>query len=215
MKALCLPFSLLILAITFLGCGTESPGATINPKTDTTSIVDPGNNTPDNNVVIGQDLTQQVDNNTSFDTNIPPTTLQRACGIKNTGIGTKLIGSPCNAHEECSTGYCYDEWYLSWAGGFRFCTIACNGCDSVFNSCNDWNDQSPGRELKCNIVSNGCTKQENPGMQVLGFCVPTCVNTGQCIEAYGPGSYTSCEQSNIPECGSFGHPNKVCFVGKP
>ncbi len=208
--SLCVVLSFFVLS----SCGEDSPGGTINPNTDTTSAIDPGTTVPDTNVVIGQDLTGQVDT-TPFDTNIPPTTLQRACGIKNTGLGAKLIGAPCAAHEECTTGYCYDEWYLNWGGGFRFCTIACNGCDSVFNACIDYNDQSPGRELKCHIVSNGCTKTQFPDMDVKGFCVPSCINAGQCVDAYGAGSYTSCEQARIEECGTFGTPNKVCFVGKP
>lgn len=210
-KSICISF--LFACFILSSCGDESPGGTITPPKDTTAIVDPGNNVQDTFVNPPQDLATQIDI-PLIDTNVPPTRMQRACGIKNTGTGSKLLGDMCTAHEECSTGYCYDEWYLSWGGGFRFCTIACNGCDGVFNSCDDYNNQSPGRELKCNIISNGCTQGVYPGHEVRGFCVPSCVDIGQCIEAYGAGSYTSCQQSKIDECGSFGTPNKVCFVPK-
>ncbi len=145
--------------------------------------------------------------------------LSRACGAAlSVSPGTKQIGEICADHNECETGYCYDEWYLGWAGGFRFCTLACNSCPqgSQF-ACADFNRSEGGQNLtyQCEILQNSCHVAAFGAFDVAGICVPRCSDIGRCNTFFGS-AYTECMVPNIRtnSCGTIGV-NKVCTVPEP
>lgn len=218
--------SRLIVVLTvflFSACGGDTNGTNI-PTQDTgkadTGTVDtgvlPDSLAPDNRVVdLGTpDSGPSIDQGTTdFGNNIPEHLL--ACGMNaQSSTGTLTIGAKCTDHGQCSTGYCYNEWYMGWGGGFRFCTVACNGCTDALNSCSDFVEPG-GPDLTCLVVRTGCHSTNFGDFDIDGFCVPRCDGLSDCNSAFGAGTYWACEAPSTNECGSIGASLKSCFNAQP
>ena len=213
------------LAGALMACGGGDSG-TITPGADTAGSPSTGTTTPDPGVAAtpdpGPTVTADPGTGVRYDLGsldegpLPPTRTNLACGsMLDEATGTKVIGETCTDHSECSTGYCYDEWYLGWPGGTRFCTVACNGCSfGKQMACVEF-VQPGGPNLKC-LIGTGCHATAFGAMEVRGFCVPACTSVDTCDGAYGVGTYTTCQIPFIKsnDCGGLGA-RKMCFVPEP
>ncbi len=231
MKALAI--SLLVLLPFALGCSKEGSGGTTYPVYQDgggTPASDPGVQVdrgqvdpgpigpqPDTGPTVDYGTPQDIPS-VPLDTG-PPKSIDYACGLNlKTSTGTKMIGAPCTDHSECKTGYCYDEWYLGWTGGFRFCTVACNGCPvGKQHACTDFNETATGGpSYKCLILKNTCHVNNFGDFDVEGICVPDCgKNMDNCNNWFGT-SYSECIVPRIKtgSCGTIGV-SFTCFVSEP
>ena len=114
--------------------------------------------------------------------------------------GTKAIGMPCTSHEECETGFCYDEAWCKDGPcykdtdmttivsnlGFRFCTVACTGQCS--KSCNEWTTTTYD-ENKCYIFLPADIA--NYDLSFKSLCFPACYDDAECKTISG-GTLTKC-----------------------
>jgi hypothetical protein len=222
--------SLLLLLPLAIGCSKEGSGGTTYP------VYQDGGATPLDRGATPQDhgspdtgqVGPQIDTGPAPDfgpRDIPPVSADQgppksidfACGRNlNTSTGTKKIGAPCTDHAECATGYCYDEWYLGWAGGFRFCTIACNGCPpGKQHACADFDEGATGGpRYKCLLLKNSCHTKNFGEFEVAGLCAPECgENMQNCDDWFGP-VYSECASPpyiKTGDCGSVGV-SPICFV---
>ena len=226
MKALAI--SLLLLLPWALGCSKEGSGGTTYPVYQdgpATPGTDPGAAPIDRGFDPGQggppvDTGQKVDFGSQKDVppmsldEGPPKSIDLACG-KNlkTSTGTKKMGEPCTDHSECKTGYCYDEWYLGWTGGFRFCTAACNGCPTGQSQlCSSFDEPDPGIKHTC-IIFTSCHANEFGAFDVQGICVPKCNNNFQHCTNWYESTYSECSVPRVGSCGTIGA-SGTCFVPK-
>ena len=212
------------------GCGGDDTGVATVP-----SFRDTGN-TQDRGTTVDQGPAPAVDTGAPdpgaavdtgpaatgqpVDTAPPPlTSKQRACGLAMAdSTGTKRMGERCEDHDECATGYCYDEWYMSWPGGFRFCTIACKDCSGTGSAtpCEDFNQSNDPSTPQFTCISPGtCNAEPYGGLgSVLSFCVPLCGSDASRCQSWFPGGgYTAC-QIPFVGCGTIGS-RKACFTVPP
>lgn len=213
------------------GCGGDDTGvATVPSFRDTGNTQDRGTTVdqgpapavdtgaPDPGAAVD---TGPADTGQPVDTAPPPlTSKQRACGLAMAdSTGTKRMGERCEDHDECATGYCYDEWYMSWPGGFRFCTIACNGCGTGQQTlCSDFNQSDDGSApMYTCVIGGSCHAGAFGEFDVRGICVPQCNNDfGRCQSWFPGAGYQTCQTPFVKsgDCGTIGV-LRACFVPEP
>ncbi|MBR57470.1 MAG: hypothetical protein CMH54_05350 [Myxococcales bacterium] len=193
------------------GCAAGD-GGTTGPLVDNgSSNTDPGT-TPD----VGNNTDPGTTTDTKQeDTTVSLTEAAIACGGNmDSTPGTKIIGSPCTIHEECATGYCYQGWYMGWAGGTGFCTIACSGCNPSSAFCSDF-DVEGGPIYTCSKKKHSCLTENFGEEAAEGICIPECVSVADCDSAFGP-AYSTCMVPETNECGDSGMGvSKACFTPQP
>ena len=205
----------LVVTVLLLGafsCATGD-GGTTGPLIDTgNSNTDPGTSPDIGNT---SDPGTTPDGQQGEDTTVSPTEAAIACGANQESTpGTKIIGAPCAIHEECATGYCYQGWYLGWAGGTGFCTIACSGCSPSSAYCSDF-DEDGGPAYTCAKKKHSCLTESFGEEAAEGICIPECVSLGDCDSAFGP-AYATCEIPDTIECGDSGMGvTKACYIPQP
>jgi hypothetical protein len=101
--------------------------------------------------------------------------------------GALPVGAPCTSHDDCLTGYCYDEAWKDTPenGGFRFCTI---GCSSCAKSCSDWGSLTAAGG---SCVLFLAAESNEHDLQYRSICMPKCQTDADCTGASG-GLLTTC-----------------------
>ena len=136
------------------------------------------------------------------------------CGLAEPNLQGKAVGVACTTHEECSTGYCYEEalWNeksatAGTAKPNRFCTVACSNCGKG-KECRDWPS----------IVSEGSQSPGNKCFPLLQYyidhfklkydsvCLVGCWTDADCA---GLEPYTNCRGLTFGKDSNYGSP-KVC-----
>lgn len=109
------------------------------------------------------------------------------CGI--TDHPGKAIGEPCTEHDECETGYCYDEYFWNEDGSqtYRFCTAACTSCTTVGN-CNEWGKAAGTQENKCIPLTSSFLNYYGD-IKAESLCLASCQSDADCA---GMGPFTKC-----------------------
>jgi hypothetical protein len=115
------------------------------------------------------------------------------------------VGMPCTAHEECSTGYCYDEELWNEDGNIvnRFCTAKCAGCTEVGN-CNEWPKADGAGENKCYPLTTSFINKHS--LTLTSLCMPTCGSSSDCADI---APYTVCRLARFDGNCSYGV-TKIC-----
>lgn len=171
--------------------GSDGTDGADGGQTDVTSPTDvegPVGDTATPDVAVGED------------TALPPSS---PCG---TFIeGGLPVGMPCTAHEECATGYCYDEELWNEDGNIvnRFCTAKCAGCTEVGN-CNEWPKADGVGENKCYPLTSSFINQHK--LTLTSLCMPTCTSSNDCA-AIAP--YSICRLARFDGNCSYGV-TKIC-----
>lgn len=119
--------------------------------------------------------------------------------------GLLPVGAPCTGHNECLTGYCYDEdWKnIPANGGFRFCTIGCSAC---LTSCSEW--------ASLTSTDNTCllflaAESNDHDLRYRSICMPTCLTDADC-EGPSGGLLTVCRPATHYDGSTIGL-KKSCF----
>ena len=127
------------------------------------------------------------------------------CGLAEPNLDGLPIGAPCTEHEQCSTGYCYDESVFNEDGvlTYRFCTVACTSC-GIKKTCGDWpKDQGTGTN-KCYGLPTYYVNHYN--LSYRSLCLVGCYKDVDCI---GLDPFTKCAGLGIGKDKSYGSPD-VC-----
>ena len=185
---------------------TATPDASADPGTDPS--VDPGADAtapdaaPDGAPDVGVDTA--VDTAVDTEPDLPPADVVDPCQGAATP-GDLPVGWPCTAHDQCVTGYCYDEAWKD-AGdnaGFRFCTIGCTSCSKP---CSEWESLSASGNT-CLIFL--AAEINEHALDFKSLCMPTCTTDAECEAASG-GLLTACRTPLHWNGDTIGL-KKVCF----
>ena len=117
--------------------------------------------------------------------------------------GTAPVGTPCTSHDDCETGYCYDEAWTTEIDGHRFCTIACQGCDLT---CSEWTHVTANGNKCIPFRTAGINEHD---LVFRSLCLAACANDQECVDAFG-GALTTCEMPRDFDGGTIGV-WKMCF----
>jgi len=119
--------------------------------------------------------------------------------------GALPVGAVCTSHNECVTGYCYDEdWKnIPANGGFRFCTIGCSAC---LTSCSEW-DSLTSTDATCILFLAG--ESNDHDLRYRSICMPTCQTAADCEQA-SAGALTVCRPATHYDGTTIGL-KKSCF----
>jgi hypothetical protein len=138
------------------------------------------------------------------------------CGLDEPNLDALPIGAPCSTHEECSTGYCYDEALFNEDapdhGGIegngdklvhRFCTVSCVGCGKN-KTCSDWPKAPNNGNNKCYPFPSYYINFFS--LEYKSLCLVGCYTDTDCM---GLGQFSKCAPMAFGKDNSYGSPD-VC-----
>jgi hypothetical protein len=128
-----------------------------------------------------------------------------SCGLAEPNVDALPIGAPCTEHEQCSTGYCYDEAIFNEDGNlvYRFCSVSCTNCGAK-KTCADWPKAQNNGQNKCYGLPSYYINHFQ--LKYKSVCLVGCYKDIDCV---GLDPFTKCAGLGIGKNKSYGSPN-VC-----
>jgi len=120
------------------------------------------------------------------------------CGIDD--HPGKPLGAECSSHDECETGYCYDEYLWNEDGNiqFRFCTVGCTSC-TVKGNCNEWTPAPGVESAKCIPFTSSFKNFYD--LQLGSLCLNACTSDADCA---GIPPFTRCAKPTFGKDYDYG-----------